>query len=62
MRSSSHWGKSPKQSVEQECERRGLDSVVKGCVHLLNGEPHTRDKPCDLAPDIRSALGIAMSC
>jgi len=39
MKSSSHWDKSPKQSVEQECERRGRPAVVKGCVALLNGKP-----------------------
>jgi hypothetical protein len=39
MKSSSHWDKTPKQSVEQECERRGLPAVVKGCVDLLNGMP-----------------------
>jgi hypothetical protein len=39
MKSSSHWDKTPKQSVEQECERRGRPAVVKGCVALLNGEP-----------------------
>ena len=39
MKSSSHWDKTPKQSVEQECERRGAPAVVKGCVALLNGEP-----------------------
>ena len=39
MKSSSHWGKTPKQSVEQECGRRGLPAVVNGCVALLNGEP-----------------------
>lgn len=36
---STHWGKAPRQSVEQECERRGLAPVVKGCVDLLNGRP-----------------------
>jgi hypothetical protein len=36
---SSHWGKSPKQSVEQECHRRGLVTVVKGCTDLVNGKP-----------------------
>src|SRR3954451_13506685 len=39
MKSSSHWDNTPKQSVEQECERRGLPAVVKGCVALLNREP-----------------------
>jgi hypothetical protein len=39
MRSSSHWDKTPQQSVEEECERRGRLAVVKGCVALLNGKP-----------------------
>src|SRR4051794_16762739 len=39
MGSPSHWGRTPRQSVESECERRGLASVVRGCVALLNGEP-----------------------
>jgi len=38
MTASSHWDKTPKQSVEQECDRRGLLAVVEGCVALLNGE------------------------
>jgi hypothetical protein len=39
MKSSPHWHKTPRQSVEQECERRGLATVVKGCSDLLNGKP-----------------------
>jgi hypothetical protein len=39
MTSSSHWNKTPKESVEQACERRGLASVVKGCSDLLTGKP-----------------------
>jgi HEAT repeat protein len=39
MKSSSHWDKTPRQSVEQECQRRGLPAVVSGCVDLLNGKP-----------------------
>src|SRR3954462_5222088 len=39
MKSSSHWDKTPKQSIEQECELRGRPPVVKGCVALLNGKP-----------------------
>jgi hypothetical protein len=35
---SSHWGKTPRQSVEDECTRRGVASVVAGCVDLLNGK------------------------
>jgi hypothetical protein len=36
---SSHWGMTPRQSVEHECERRGLPAVVRGCIDLLNGKP-----------------------
>ena len=39
MKSSSHWDKTPKQSVSQECARRGLLAVVNGCVDLLNSKP-----------------------
>ena len=35
---SSHWGKSPKESVEQACERWGLITVVKGCIDLMDGK------------------------
>jgi len=35
----SHWGQTPRQSVEAECERRGKDAVVAGCVELLMGRP-----------------------
>jgi hypothetical protein len=38
MGSSSHWGKTPRQSVEDECARRGVASVAAGCVDLLNGK------------------------
>ena len=38
MSTSSHWGKTPRQSVECECTRRGVASVVAGCVDLLNGQ------------------------
>jgi hypothetical protein len=31
------WGKNPRDSVERECERRGKDKVVSGCMSLLNG-------------------------
>jgi hypothetical protein len=30
-------GKTPRQSIEQECARRGKDAVVAGCIELLNG-------------------------
>lgn len=30
-------GRSPRQRILDECERRGSDAVVRGCVDLLNG-------------------------
>jgi hypothetical protein len=33
----SSWGKTPRQSIEQECARRGKDAVVAGCMELLRG-------------------------
>ena len=32
------WGKTPRDSVEGECELRGKDEVVAGCMSLLNGD------------------------
>jgi HEAT repeat protein len=32
------WGKSPRDSIERECQRRGKDKVVSGCMSLLGGE------------------------
>ena len=29
------WGRSPRHSIERECERRGRAAVVEGCVALL---------------------------
>ena len=37
MPSRSHWDLTPRQSVEQECRRRGTAEVVAGCVELLAG-------------------------
>lgn len=33
----SSWGMTPRESVEQECVRRGKEGVVAGCIDLLNG-------------------------
>lgn len=33
----SSWGMTPRESVEQECARRGRGEVVAGCVALLGG-------------------------
>ena len=38
MSGPSRWGLTPRQSVEQECARRGRDAVVDGCRALLAGE------------------------
>jgi len=35
--SRSHWGQTPRQSIGAECERRGKDNVVAGCMELLMG-------------------------
>ena len=37
MTSSSSWGKTPRESVEQECVCRGQHQVVAGCIKLLTG-------------------------
>ena len=34
---SSLWGKTPRESVEEECARRGKDEVVAGCIAVLSG-------------------------
>lgn len=33
----SRWGTTPRQSVLDECQRRGTGSVVDGCVAILTG-------------------------
>ncbi len=35
MAAAGAWGKTPKQSVEDECSRRGKPAVVAGCIALL---------------------------
>lgn len=39
MNAASAWGKTPRQSVEEECARRGKPAVVAGCISLLEGRP-----------------------
>lgn len=34
----SRWGLTPRQSIEQECVRRGQDAVVAGCARLIVAE------------------------
>jgi HEAT repeats len=43
MGTSSHWPKTPRQSVAEECARRGVTSVVAGCVALLDVRPFDDD-------------------
>lgn len=43
MAKPSHWAKTPQQSVQEECTRRGMASVVAGCVDLLKGKPTDDD-------------------
>jgi len=33
----SAWGKTPRESIELECARRGKNAVVAGCIELLGG-------------------------
>ncbi len=33
------WGMTPKQSVEEECSRRGKTAFVMGCIALIEGRP-----------------------
>jgi hypothetical protein len=40
----SSWGKTPRESIEQECASRGRDAVVAGCIEMLEG----RDVDADL--------------
>ena len=47
--SRSYWGMTPRESVEQECVRRGKRDVVAGCVELLTSG--------DGDPDLILALG-----
>ena len=37
MNAPSSWGKTPRESIEQECANRGTDAVVVGCIELLEG-------------------------
>jgi HEAT repeat protein len=45
----SSWGKTPRESVEQQCARRGKDEVVAGCIELLVN--------ADADPELILALG-----
>ncbi len=45
----SSWGKTPRESIEQECANRGVDEVVAGRAELLYGR--------DADPNLILALG-----
>lgn len=49
MAPAAHWGLTPRQSIEQECKRRGREAVIVGCGHLIVG------KATD--PELLMALG-----
>ena len=38
MATKSHWGLTPRESIEAECARRGTSELVKGCVRLVRGQ------------------------
>ncbi|MDP1879256.1 MAG: hypothetical protein Q8M17_17040 [Actinomycetota bacterium] len=38
MATTSLWGRTPRQSIERECDRRGRKTVVAGCRALIRGE------------------------
>jgi hypothetical protein len=39
----SSWGKSPRESIEEECARRGKDAFVSDCIELLEGREADAD-------------------
>jgi HEAT repeat protein len=39
----SAWGKTPRQSIEHECARRGKGDLVAGCMDLLRGREADAD-------------------
>jgi hypothetical protein len=58
MPTRSHWGMTPRQSVEQECGRRGTAEVVAGCIGLLEGGDADYELNYALAgPAANSVLG-----
>jgi hypothetical protein len=50
------WDRTPRQSVEIECGRRGRDQVIDGCVALLWG----RDVDDDLIMALGGPNGLAV--
>jgi hypothetical protein len=58
MPSRSHWDLTLRQSVEQECRRRGEAEVVAGCIELLAGRDADRSLVYALGgPAAESVLG-----
>ena len=51
MAASSHWGMTPRESIEAECARRGRQALVDGCASLLLGEDE------DVEESLVTALG-----
>lgn len=49
MTTRAHWDHTPRQSIEQECNRRGKDAVIVGCARLIAGK--------DTDPELLMALG-----
>ncbi len=49
MVSNSPWGVTPRQSIDAECDRRGRQAVVDGCIALVRGQ--------GVDPDLLDALG-----
>ncbi|HET6562168.1 MAG TPA: HEAT repeat domain-containing protein [Marmoricola sp.] len=37
MNAPSSWGRTPRESIEQECAHRGKEAVIAGCIELLKG-------------------------
>ena len=38
MATKSHWGRTPRESIDAECARRGTSELVRGCIHLVRGQ------------------------
>lgn len=47
--SRSHWGVTPRQSIDAGCQRYGREVVVQACLDLLAG--------CDVDPALVKVLG-----
>jgi hypothetical protein len=56
MAPDAHWDMTPRQSVGQECARRGAAEVVATCVGLLGSAGPGRRGPGGNDPDRRGRL------